>query len=148
MSHNVPWIGPRSRYTVLDNSSTWNIQSTDGVDFDGELPQDATPESVDPSIVKAGHAEWNGLKHGGKFNFLDRRHAVIVERWFADANGGATTFGTPKIRRADNSLEDFPAVPFRLGKGDCVEITSADTAGSDEPRFGILVRIEGDEVFT
>lgn len=145
MASNVPFIGPRARYSVLNVNSVWNIQEMDGVDFDGKLPADGASLLLDPAIVKAGHAEWNLLKEGGKFNFLDRRHSVVVEKWFEVTPG--TVAITKKILRADGSLEDFPASgPFTIGSGDCIVITSINTGGAEKPRFGILVRIEGAEI--
>lgn len=142
MASNVPFIGPRKRYSVINVNSSWVIQVMDnGANFDGTLPEILPSGTIADPAVSAGVAKWTALKKGGLFNWFDRRHAIVVEEVY-ELLGGANI--TSKILRADGREEDLPNTPFRLGPKDTIKVTSTGATGN--PEFGILARIEGSEI--
>jgi len=143
MSTNVPWIGPRSRYSVLNMNSSWVIQKMDsGCDFTGDLPAVNPPQTPKDPVVSAGLATWSDLAFGGLFNWLDRRHAIVVENFYEILNSSTIT---AEVHRAGGYIEAFPALPFVLGPADYIVVTSAGS-GEGNTEFGILARIEGTEI--
>lgn len=140
MPHNVPFIGPKSRYSVLSVNSGWVVHKMNiGVNFNGVLPEDGSGPA-DPAI-SAGFAKWSSLTSGGLFDWLDRRHSIVVEEFY-EIPAGATI--TKKIVRVDGRLDNLPSVPFKLGPREVIKITSTGATGTSE--VGVLARIEGSEI--
>jgi hypothetical protein len=143
---NVPFIGPKSRYNILNTSPTWiRLQMAVGAVLDGTRPRTALTDedSLEP-VISAGRAQYGstveGLTKGGFFSLLGNYgKAYIVE----DAVLPGTVVFTI-VDKDQNLIRTVttPSYPMSLAPGEFVKLTGG-TAGS---LFAIKVRLEGTKI--
>ena len=125
---NVPFIGPRARYSVVTTNPTWVLHKmAPGASLNGAAPKTATlqPKDVDPT-VKAGMAQWDDLTEGGLFTLLahEGQPIEVIDKMLPS---GATAV---IVGLDGTKLRDLPATyPFRLGACEVLKI-SGGAAGS------------------
>jgi hypothetical protein len=134
--NNVPWIGPRSRYSVLAASPSWLYHRMLSTALDGLAPTTVTlpAEEVDP-VASGGFMEWKDLVTGGLFSALyHTKRAFILEG--TDASAGVV-FTIVRASDLTTPTRAFPTVfPARFSAGEIIKAT-----GGTGPAFaGILVR--------
>lgn len=142
--NNVPFIGPRARYTVLSTQPVWVYQRMNNASgFTGEAPETsgAGPNVLDPT-VSAGLVQWTGLAKGGLFTaFYKTKKAFIIEA--TDVKAGVTL----QIVRAgalSTPTRTFPtSFPAKIAPGEIIKAT-----GGDGTAFaGFLVRLVEEKVW-
>lgn len=137
---NVPFIGPRKRYSILGLNLTWIYhRMAVGVALNGAAPKTASlePNAVDP-VVSAGRANFAALTEGGLFTLLGNyRRPVLVES--VDNAAGATL---TIVDKAGTLLRSAPTAPFKMAPGEYFKAAG----GSTGSYIGILVRDEGTEL--
>jgi len=134
---NVPFIGPRGRFRVLNLTSTWLVQ--EGT-LDGKRPRTAslTADELDP-VVTAGRAEWKSLTEGGLFDLAgNHKEAVVLEAMQID---GVTVSivaldGTTVLRPGPVNDNSFP---FKMAPGEMIRVSGGAFA-----RF--LARIDAQRI--
>ena len=143
---NVPFIGPRSRYNILNITPTWvHLKMTTGVVLDGNRPRTAEldADTLEP-VISSGRAEYgsttDGLTQGGFFRILGNYGVpYIIE--------DALLPGTVVFKIVDKEKNlirtiSTPSFPMNLAAGEYVQITGG-TAGA---LFGLKVRLEGTRI--
>ena len=120
---SIPFIGPRSLYSVLGVQPSLLVHKMASGNLDGTLPKTAllTATELDP-VVTGGKALWEDLTGGGLFNFVKK--AVIVE---------ALSSGTWEIieETAPNTYavtRTTPSTPFRLSPDEKLRISGVASA--------------------
>lgn len=138
--NNVPHIGPRSRYMILNNSPTWVYhEMASGQTMAGEAPRTASVAEADlDPVTSAGMAKFSDLSKGGLFTLLAHyKKAMVVE---AVDNAGSATITIIKTS-APGSSRTAPTAPFRVGPGECLKVSGGGAAG----KVGFLVRRDFEE---
>jgi hypothetical protein len=133
---NVPFTGARPRYEIIGQTPTLITQAMASGNFDGQAPSTPTkvPTALDP-VVSAGRAKYEGLNHGGLFNFAKR--PLIIEALTAQNCTAVWTV----IGQDGNVTRALPAAfPFKLSAGERLKATS--TGASGVPVIGCVVRID------
>lgn len=139
---NVPFIGPRSRYSIIGVKTTAISQKmAAGESFDGNRPQTQSKnaDELDP-FVKAGSARWEELIEGGLFDLLGNRlEAITVEH--VENPAGATL--EIVARDGTTVLRQVPSeTPFQLAPGEVLRATG----GSDGGEVKFFARIQGNRI--
>lgn len=134
--NNVPWIGPRSRYSVLTATPTWLYHRMDSAVFTGVAPAtpSATADNLDPTS-SAGLVEWTGLSLGGLFTALYKaKRPFILEA--VDASAGVS-FSIVRAGALTTPTRTFPTTfPAKIAAGEIIRAVG----GSGSPYAGLLVR--------
>lgn len=138
---NVPFIGPRARYSVLGLHPTWHVMKmAGGNSLDGGRPRTAalTEDQLDP-VVTSGRAVWGSLTKGGLFDMLGKgKKPCIVEA----IDNAATATGSI-VDSAGNALRAVPTtLPFKLAAGEFLKYTGGTAASY----IGILVRLDAERL--
>lgn len=134
--NNVPWIGPRARYTVLTSTPTWLYHRMAAAALDGAAPLQAgkTADEVDP-VTSGGFVEWTNLTAGGLFTALYKaKKAFILEA--VDLSMGASL---TIVRPGDlvTPSRTFPSTfPAKIAAGEIIKASGGSPGGY----AGILVR--------
>jgi len=136
--HNVPFIGPRARYSIIGSNPNWIIQKmATGETFDGLRPEQTAvgADDLDPDVT-AGQVEWAELTKGGLFDLLgNAKQALVIE---ALENVGGATFeivagdGTTVLRLGPTTF------PSRIAPGEYLRFTG----GAAAARVAVLARID------
>lgn len=139
--NNVPWIGPRSRYSVLCASPVWNYQRMNiAGGFTGETPEAPGygPDLLDPTVGQ-GKVQWTNLSKGGLFTALYKTgRPFILEA--VDLKAGVTlTIVDPQ--NTATVLRPFPATfPALIAAGELIKATGGDATAY----AGLFVRTKED----
>jgi len=142
MSKTVPFIGPRSRYSLVGVSPSWLVQKMEAsTQMDGGLPETASiePADLDPQDITPGRALWKDLIKGGLFAIGNLNKAIVVE----EIDTKEATFTITVTDKAGVFIRNQPAsFPFKLAPGESLKATTtgATTNGAE---MGICVRIDG-----
>lgn len=148
---NVPFQKNRPRYSIVGVNPSTIIQRLATGDFTGKRATTAAqPDAalLDPE-VSGGKALWDQLALGGVF-FLggDGGRPLLIESVYA--HGCTPTYKIVSntdaaLETAPTSLRPWPtSFPIRLGKGECVCVTS--TGGTTLAEVGFNVRLDGQKV--
>lgn len=143
---NVPFIGPRARYNILNITPTWiHLKMATGVALDGNRPRTATldADEIEP-VISSGRAEFgsvaDGLTEGGFFRILGNygRPYIIEDALLP----GTTVFKIVDVDKTLIRTVSSPVFPMSLAAGEYVQITGGTTGGL----FGLRVRLEGTRI--
>jgi hypothetical protein len=138
-THNIPNIGPRSRYSIVGDDLSWCFQKmATGVVFDGKAPRTAAKNAseLDP-VVTGGQSIFENLTEGGLFTLLaNAKKPLVVEDVY---NPGSAT--VTLVSRDGSVSRALPTAPFKISPNEVIKAVGG-TAGS---KFGVLVRIDGEK---
>lgn len=140
--NNVPWTGPRPRYSIVNTTATWCYHHmTSGMTLTGEAPRTALTDeaTTDPSVI-GGKAEYKELTKGGLFTIQAKaKRTLMVD---AVDNPGSATI---KLVDMDSHAHErvAPAAPFKVSAGEVIKVTGGTAGGY----VGILYRIDGQEIW-
>lgn len=141
--NNVPWLGPRSRYTVIGTSPVWNYHRMGGAfALTGEPPEAVglTANTTDPTSG-GGLVQWSNLVKGGLFTALYKtKKSFVIEA--VDLSAGVVL----TIVRAGalaTPTRTFPVTfPAKIAAGEIIRAT----AGANGGYAGILVRLPEEKI--
>ncbi|MCJ7520994.1 MAG: hypothetical protein MUP21_02055 [Dehalococcoidia bacterium] len=147
---NVPFIGTRARYSILNTTATWVFHWMHGeVNMTGVAPRTETSDvdQLDPT-VSAGRADYGlvnpatglvePLSEGGLFTQLGRyKRAMIVEA--SELSGGVTV---TLVNGEGDLIRAFPALPAHVAAGEYIK-----AVGGAGAHAGFLVRLEGEKTW-
>lgn len=142
--NNVPWIGPRARYSLIGSQPVWVYQrmnKTGG--FTGVAPTTLTKtaDELDPSS-SAGLVEWTGLETGGLFTALyHARKPFILEAVDLKTD---VTLSIVRAGALTTATRTFPTTfPAKIAAGEIIRATGGDTTAY----AGLLIRAVEEKVW-
>jgi len=142
MDNFAPFIGPRSRYSIIGvTPTTITHKMSAGQSLNGAMPRTAltAPMETDPE-VSAGMAVWSELIEGGLYDLLgSRKEALIIENVINTA-GAAFTLVDKTGTLLRSGPTTFPAV---IAPGEILKF-SGGTAGS---LVSVIARVQGERIF-
>lgn len=137
---NVPFIGPRSRYSLVGLNPTVLLhRMAAATDFAGDLPETAsvTAANLDPA-VSGGKALWASLNKGGLFPFTGK--PLVIESLLSKNCTATWTI----VDSTGATIRTTPSAPFKLAPNERLKATS--TGASSGAEVGVVVRLDAQRV--
>lgn len=141
--NNVPFIGPRARYSLVNTTATWCYHHmATGCTLSGDAPETATTDAAhtDPYVV-GGKAEYQDLTKGGLFTIQSNAKRILM----IDAidNPGSATITLVDRSNHAHSRAVPTTLPFKVSANEVIKVVGGVASGY----IGILYRVDGEEIW-